>query len=52
MTALRQFLGERKDFEIARELSDKAMITQGIDGYLQRIAGYLADLRPIRAVPQ
>lgn len=38
LTALRQFLRERNDFEIMRQLSDKAMITEGYDGYLRRIA--------------
>jgi len=36
LTALRQFLSERSDFEIVRSLSDKAMITEGFDGYLRR----------------
>jgi cephalosporin hydroxylase len=38
LTALRQFLSERRDFEIVKSLSDKAMITEGFDGYLRRIA--------------
>jgi len=37
LTALRQFLSERSDFEIVRSLSDKAMITEGFDGYLRRL---------------
>lgn len=38
LTALRQFMMERNDFEIMHHLSDKAMITEGYDGYLRRIA--------------
>jgi cephalosporin hydroxylase len=38
MTALRAFLAERDDFEIVSSLSDKAMITEGIGGYLRRKA--------------
>jgi cephalosporin hydroxylase len=35
-TAMKQFMGEQDDFEIDRGLTDKAMITETIDGYLRR----------------
>jgi cephalosporin hydroxylase len=36
MTAVRRFLKQRNDFEIATELSDKVMLTEGAGGYLRR----------------
>jgi cephalosporin hydroxylase len=39
MTAVRQFLQQRNDFEIATELSDKVMLTESGGGYLRRRAG-------------
>jgi cephalosporin hydroxylase len=38
MTAVQEFLGQRNDFEIAKELSDKVMLTEGSNGYLRRRA--------------
>jgi cephalosporin hydroxylase len=35
-TAMRKFLGERDDFVVDKEIGDKVMITEGIDGYLRR----------------
>jgi cephalosporin hydroxylase len=37
MTAMRKFLSETDDFEIDREIDNKLMITEGIDGYLRRV---------------
>jgi len=36
-TAMRQFMGERDDFEIDPEPVNKSMITESFDGYLKRI---------------
>jgi cephalosporin hydroxylase len=36
-TAMKQFLSENPPFEIDKEISDKAMITETIEGYLKRI---------------
>jgi len=37
MTAMRQFLKEDDRFEIEKSLTHKAMIAEGIDGYLKRV---------------
>ena len=37
MTALKAFLPLHPEFTVDRELNDKLMITEGIDGYLKRI---------------
>lgn len=37
LTAARQFLSERTDFEIDKHLTHKTMIAEGIDGYLKRL---------------
>jgi len=36
MTAVRQFLAQRSDFEMATELSDRVMLTEASNGYLRR----------------
>jgi cephalosporin hydroxylase len=36
-TAMQQFLSECSDFEIDKSLTNKAMITETIDGYLKRV---------------
>ena len=37
-TAVQEFLKETNLFEIDKSLTNKAMITEAIDGYLKRIA--------------
>jgi cephalosporin hydroxylase len=37
MTAMRKFLSENSDFVIDKELDNKLMITEGMDGYLLRV---------------
>jgi len=37
-TAMKQFLEEAKEFEVDREVSDKALISEAVDGYLKRLA--------------
>lgn len=36
-TAMKQFLEEQSDYEVDKRLSDKAMISETIDGYLKRV---------------
>jgi len=36
-TAVKEFLGKNKDFEIDHHINAKLMITEGIDGYLKKI---------------
>lgn len=36
-TAMRKFVDERSDFVVDKEIGDKLMITEGIDGYLKRV---------------
>lgn len=37
-TAMKQFLQEANEFKVDREVSDKALISEAIDGYLKRLA--------------
>ena len=37
-TAMKQFLQEVNEFEVDRDVSDKALISEAVDGYLKRLA--------------